>query len=82
MSLGQIHQDAIPRRIYGVLPQTELLFREPVAVLQQDSNAKKRIIARRNAQNRLVPFISHGYSPQESNELVTKLSDAQEKKEE
>ncbi len=55
----------------------ELLFRELVAVLQQESNAKKIVIAQHNDQKRLYPFITHGYSPQESNELVHKLGEAQ-----
>ena len=54
----------------------ELLFRELVAVLQQESNASKIVIAQLNDQQRLYPFITHGYSPPESNELVSKLNDA------
>lgn len=54
----------------------ELLFRELVAVLQQDSNASKIVLAQFNDQKRLYPFITHGYSPQESNELITKFNDA------
>ena len=69
-------------RLAEATASRELLFRELVAVLQQESNAKKIIIAERNEQNRLYPFITHGYSPQESNELVTKLNDAQQKGEE
>jgi hypothetical protein len=51
-------------------------------VLQQESNAKRMIIAQFNDQGRLYPFITHGYSPQESNELVTRLHDAQGKNDE
>ena len=69
-------------RLAEATASRELLFRELVAVLQQESNAKKIIIAERNEQNRLYPFITHGYSPQEGNELVTKLNDAQQKGEE
>ena len=60
----------------------ELLFRELVAVLQQESNAKKFVIAQFKDQNRLYPFITHGYSPQESNELVAKFHEAQSKSDE
>ncbi len=69
-------------RLAEATASRELLFRELVAVLQQDSNAKKIIIAQFNDKNRLYPFITHGYSPQESNELVTKLHDAQTKNDE
>ena len=64
-------------RLAEATASRELLFRELVAVLQQESNAKKIVIAQHNEQKRLFPFITHGYSPQESNELVHKLSGAQ-----
>lgn len=66
-------------RLAEATASRELLFRELVAVLQQESNAKKIIIAETGDQKRLYPFITHGYSPIESNELVGKLSDAQNK---
>ena len=52
----------------------ELLFRELVAVLQQESKARKIIIAEPNDQKRLYPFITHGYSPDESSDLVEKFN--------
>ncbi len=64
-------------RLAEATASRELLFRELVAVLQQESNAKKIIIAEYNDTNQLWPYITHGYSPQESNELVRKLSEAQ-----
>ncbi len=69
-------------RLAEATASRELLFRELVAVLQQESNAKKIVIAQFNDQKRLYPFITHGYSPQESNELVTKLHEAQTKSDE
>jgi len=63
-------------RLAEATASRELLFRELVAVLQQESNARKIVIAQYNDQKRLYPFITHGYSPQESNELVGKLNDA------
>ncbi|MEP6946465.1 MAG: sigma 54-interacting transcriptional regulator [Acidobacteriota bacterium] len=65
-------------RLAEATASRELLFRELVAVLQQESNAKRIIIAQLNEQKRLYPFITHGYSPQESNDLVGKLNDAQQ----
>lgn len=52
----------------------ELLFRELVAVLQQESKARRIIIAEPNEQKRLYPFITHGYSPDESADLVEKFN--------
>ncbi len=69
-------------RLAEAVASRELLFRELVAVLQQESNAKKIIIAERNDSGRLFPFITHGYTPQESNELITRLDSAQGKNEE
>ncbi len=64
-------------RLAEATASRELLFRELVAVLQQESNAKKIIIAEFNDRKQLWPFITHGYSPQESNELVGRLGEAQ-----
>ena len=69
-------------RLAEATASRELLFRELVAVLQQESNAKKFVIAQFNDQKRLYPFITHGYSPQESNELVMKLHEAQTRSDE
>ncbi len=69
-------------RLAEATASRELLFRELVAVLQQESNAKRFVIAQFNEQKRLYPFITHGYSPQESNELVMKLHEAQGKNDE
>lgn len=65
-------------RLAEATASRELLFRELVAVLQQESNAKKILIAEFNDQKRLWPFITHGYTPQESNDLVKRLGDAME----
>ena len=65
-------------RLAEATASRELLFRELVAVLQQESNANKIIIAEFNDRKQLWPFITHGYSPQESNEIVKKLGKAQE----
>src|SRR5688572_6511052 len=57
----------------------ELLFRELVAVLQQESQAKRILVAEPGENKRLRPFITHGYSPEESNEIVTRFEAAREK---
>ncbi|MEP7149264.1 MAG: sigma 54-interacting transcriptional regulator [Acidobacteriota bacterium] len=63
-------------RLAEATASRELLFRELVAVLQQESRAKKIIIAETNNDKKLRPFITHGYSPTESTEIVGKLEDA------
>jgi DNA-binding NtrC family response regulator/tetratricopeptide (TPR) repeat protein len=63
-------------RLAEATASRELLFREFVAVLQQESRAKKLIIAQSNESKRLAPFITHGYSPDESAELVSRFVEA------
>jgi hydrogenase-4 transcriptional activator len=72
----------ITARLADATATRELMFRELVAVLQQESGAKRVIVAEVNKGDRFFPFITHGYSPTESNELVTKLNEARQKGEE
>lgn len=60
----------------------ELLFRELVAVLQQESKGRKIVVAEPNEQKRLRPFVTHGLSPDESADLIAKLDAARQKGEE
>ncbi len=78
-----------PRRLNSVVSQLltvrlaeatasrELLFRELVAVLQQESKANKLIIAEPDEQKILRPFITHGFSTDEAANLVVKFQEAQ-----
>ncbi len=63
-------------RLAEATASRELLFRELVAVLQQESKARKIIIAEPNEQKRLRPFITHGLSPDESADLISKFDAA------
>lgn len=69
-------------RLAEATASRELLFRELVAVLQQESQVKKIIIAEFNDHKNLYPFITHGYSPQESGELIRKFDAARQKNDE
>ena len=60
-------------RLAEATASRELLFRELVAVLQQESQARRIIIAEPDDDKKLQPFITHGYSPEESTELIRKL---------
>lgn len=66
-------------RLAEATASRELMLRELVAVLKQDSNADKIAIAQFNERSQLYPFITHGYSPQESNALIKKFDDARTK---
>ncbi|MCY7375915.1 MAG: sigma 54-interacting transcriptional regulator [Pyrinomonadaceae bacterium] len=68
-------------RLAEATASRELLFRELVAILQQESQANKIIIAELNEQKTFFPFITHGYAPHESAELVAKLQTAHQKNE-
>ena len=66
-------------RLAEATASRELLFRELMAVLQQESRAKRIIIAQPNDRNVYDPFITHGYTPKDSVDVVRKLEAAQEK---
>ncbi len=66
-------------RLAEATASRELLFRELVAILQQESKANKIIIAEINDQKRFFPFITHGYVPTESTEIVVKFQEANQK---
>ncbi len=66
-------------RLAEATASRELLFRELIAVLQQESKANKIIIAEINDRKRFFPFITHGLVPHESMEIVFKLQEAVQK---
>ena len=51
----------------------ELLLREFLLVLQQESKAKKILIAQNDANSKLAPFVFSGFTPAESDEIVSRL---------
>ncbi len=63
-------------RLAEAVASRELLFRELIAVLQQESKAKRLIIAEFNEQKRLYPFITYGYTQQETSDLANNLNEA------
>ena len=67
-------------RLAEATASRELLFRELVAVLQQESKANKIVIVEVNGQKEFYPFITHGYAPNESKELAEKIQIAYQKK--
>ncbi len=66
-------------RLAEAVASRQLLLRELVAILQQESKAKKILIAQRNEEKKVSPYITHNYTPAESLEIVEKirLADAQ-----
>ena len=68
-------------RLAEATASRELLFRELVAVLQQESRADKIIIVEINEQKNFYPFITHGYVPQESTEIAAKFQEAHRREE-
>lgn len=63
-------------RLAEATASRELIFRELVSILQQESRAQKIIVAEQNDEKRFYPFITHGYTPNESMELVARLQEA------
>ena len=66
-------------RLAEATASRELLFRELIAVLQQESQARKMVIAEKREDGMIVPFITHGYTTTESSELVRRYQQALEK---
>ncbi len=66
-------------RLAEATASRELLFRELVAVLQQESRAHKLIVVEVNEEKKFYPFITHGYVPNESMKLVAQLQEAHTK---
>jgi len=75
-SSGSSVSQLLTVRLAEATASRELLFRELIAVLGQESKAKKIIIAQPNESNRIQAFITHGYSPEECNTLIAKFADA------
>jgi DNA-binding NtrC family response regulator/tetratricopeptide (TPR) repeat protein len=63
-------------RLTEATASRELLFRELVAVLQQESQAKRIAILEFNENRALQPFITHAFTASESAGLIEKLGDA------
>ncbi|HMQ03555.1 MAG TPA: sigma 54-interacting transcriptional regulator [Pyrinomonadaceae bacterium] len=63
-------------RLAEATASRELLFRELVAILQQESGARKILIAQSGESGQMRPFITHAFSPAESSDIVTKFEAA------
>ncbi|MGH9946460.1 MAG: sigma 54-interacting transcriptional regulator [Pyrinomonadaceae bacterium] len=63
-------------RLAEATASRELLFRELAAVLQQESHAKKLIVAEFDEKRVLVPFITHGITRRDAADAIRKLGDA------
>ncbi|MDQ4120147.1 MAG: sigma 54-interacting transcriptional regulator [Acidobacteriota bacterium] len=54
----------------------EVLLREFLSVLRQESRAKKIIIVQKNADKKLQPFVFSGYTPAEAEEHIARFEQA------
>ncbi|MEO8072648.1 MAG: sigma 54-interacting transcriptional regulator [Acidobacteriota bacterium] len=63
-------------RLAEATASRELIFRELVAILRQESKADKIIVAEINDEKRIYPFITHGYTPDESAQTTAKLQES------
>ncbi|MBX3244144.1 MAG: sigma 54-interacting transcriptional regulator [Acidobacteria bacterium] len=63
-------------RLAEATASRELLFREVIAVLQQESQARKIAIVEYDANKRLAPFITHGISAEDSSQLARLFDEA------
>lgn len=65
-------------RLAEATASRELLFRELVAVLRQETDAGKAMIAEQGENRHLKPFITHGFSVSESMDLLRKYEMARD----
>jgi hydrogenase-4 transcriptional activator len=65
-------------RLAEATASRELIFRELVSILEQESKAKKVSIIQPNNENRLVPFLTNGFTPAEAAELSVRIRQAKE----
>ncbi|MER3430997.1 MAG: hypothetical protein C4324_08145 [Blastocatellia bacterium] len=65
-------------RVAEATASRELLFRELIAILRQETNAGRAMIADAGENRRLKPFITHGFSVSESIELLGKYEVARD----
>ena len=75
-SENSANSQLLMQRLAEATASRELLFRELIAILQQESEARKIIIAESDENKKYYPFITHGYTPVESNQLTTELQEA------
>lgn len=68
-----VNAQLLTLRLTEATASRELLFRELLAILQQESKAKKIIVAEPDEQKKFYPLIAHGYTPAESGELAAAL---------
>ncbi len=73
---SSVSSQLLMQRLAEATASRELLFRELTSILQQESKARRIVVAEINEQNRYYPFITHGYTPAESSALLDKLNDA------
>lgn len=63
----------ITLRLAEATTSRELLFRELVSILQQESKAKKISLVQSDKENRLSPFLVDGFTPAEGSEIAEKI---------
>jgi hydrogenase-4 transcriptional activator len=65
-------------RLAEATASRELIFRELISILQQESKAKKISIIQPNSEKRLVPFLVNGFTPAEAADLSIRIGQADE----
>jgi hydrogenase-4 transcriptional activator len=65
-------------RLAEATASRELIFRELVSILEQESKAKKISIIQPNVEKRLVPFLANGFTPAEAADIAVRIRQAKE----
>ncbi len=74
--LESVRTQLLMQRLAESTASRELVFRELIAILRQESKASRIIIADLDEEDGLKPFITHDFTPIESNAMVAKLDKA------
>jgi hydrogenase-4 transcriptional activator len=71
-----VNSQLLTLRLAEATASRELIFRELLSILQQESKVKKVSIIQPNAEKRLVPFLSNGFTPAEAAEISVRITQA------
>ncbi|MEZ5344972.1 MAG: sigma 54-interacting transcriptional regulator [Pyrinomonadaceae bacterium] len=70
---GSANSQLLMQRLAEATASRELIFRELVAILQQESKAGRMIVAESDGNGGFQPFLTHGYTAVESNQIVKEM---------
>jgi hydrogenase-4 transcriptional activator len=68
-----VNSQLLTLRLAEATATRELLFRELISILNQESKAKKLAIVQPNPESRLIPFLIDGFTPAEGTDIAVNI---------